>query len=117
MKENNENEREIEARVEFKINELFTGIKNTIKNNYIAALHSGSSKYYYYWEAFTIFENMIEKEIKMGVPYNEMAKQKLKEKRDKAVDDIMGRLCKKGSPDYHQKQKFVVNIVEKLLNI
>ena len=111
----NDIEAEVQARVDFKMNELLTGIRNTININYQASLQSGSPKHYYYWEAFNRFEEMVKKETEMGVPCDEMAKLKIAQKRDTAVEKLMERLCKKGSRDYHEKESFVVGVVENLL--
>lgn len=117
IKVENDIEAEVQARVDFKLNELLTAIKNTININYQASLQSGSPKHYYYWEAFNRFEEMIKKETEMKVPCDEMTKLKIVQKRDSAVKKIMERLCKKGSTDYYEKESFVVGVVENLLNI
>jgi len=110
-------ENEVQSRLDFKMNELLTGLKNTISTNYNATVNSNNPKYYYYWEAFSRFEEMIKKERDMPTPYDDMAKRKLKEKRDAAVNELSNRLLKKGTYDYQENERFIVSVIEKLLNI
>ena len=110
-------EREVQARVDFKMNELLTGLKNTISANFSAAIKTNNPKYSYYWEAFTQFDEMVKKERDMGTPYNDMAKRELEKKRNNAVTKLSNRLLKRGAYDYHEKERFIVGVVEDLLNI
>ena len=61
-------------------------------------------------------KEMLIKEMKMGTPYNDMAEQKRKQKRDDAVAKIMERFCKKGDRDYHHKDRLLVSIIENAQN-
>lgn len=85
-------EQEIQARVEFKFKELKDAVKNTAQNNWHAAMGGGHPKYTYYWEAFEQLKSMIDKEVVMATPYNDMAAKRKREAKNKAVDNIMERL-------------------------
>lgn len=117
----NEIEAEVQARVDFKMNEFLTALKNTINNNYAATLQTGNPKYYYYWEAFVRLQEMVKKEMEMPVPYDLLTKEsidrKLKLKRDEVVEKLSNRLLKKGSYDYQNNQAFIANVIEELLKI
>lgn len=39
-------EKEVQTRVDFKINEFLTGLKNTVNRYYLATLQTGTPKYY-----------------------------------------------------------------------
>lgn len=105
-------EKEVQARVEFKMNELLTAVENTAKNNWNSAFHSGNPKHAHYWEAFSQLKGMLSKEIKMSTPFDNMAKQDKRRKRNIAIEKIMGRFCKRGERDYHQKERLLVSIIE-----
>jgi hypothetical protein len=109
-------EKEIQARVDFKINELLIALENTAKINWSTAFIGNSQKHSHYWEAFNQMKQMLLKEIQMAVPYDDMAEQKRRKKRDEAIDKIMERFCKRGEKDYHQKEKLLVSIIESSQN-
>jgi hypothetical protein len=105
-------EKEVQARVEFKLNELLTAVENTAKNNWNIAFHSGNPKHSHYWEAFGQLKSMLSKEIEMLTPFDNMAEQDRRQKRDVAIEKIMGRFCKRGERDYYQKERLLVSIIE-----
>lgn len=107
-------EKEVQARVEFKMNELLTAIKNNAENYWTIAFNTGNPKYEHYWEAFGFFKTQLEKETKMQPPCNEMAERKRIEKRNAAIEQIVSRICKRGQSDYHQNERFVASVIEKL---
>lgn len=109
-------EKEIEARVEFKMNELLTGIKNVAKTNWHIAFNGSSQKHSYYWEAFTQMEEMFHKEMKMALPYPSMEVHNRKQARDKAVRKITDRLNMRGTRDSDQITRVIVEAVEQAQN-
>lgn len=109
-------EREIQARVDFKINELLTAVENTAKANWNIAFQGNSQKHSHYWEAFGQMRQMLIKEVQMATPYNDMAEQKRRNKRDEAIDKIMERFCKRGERDYHEKERLLVSLIENAQN-
>ena len=109
-------EKEIQARVDFKMNELLTAVENTAKANWKTAFQNNSQKHSYYWEAFGQMKQMLIKEIQMGTPHDDMAEQKRRKKRDEAINKIMERFCKRGERDYHQKEQLLVSIIEDAQN-
>lgn len=109
-------EKEIHARVNFKLEELLTGIKNRVNNNWGKAFQSGNPKYSNYFEAFEELRNMFFKEMDMLTPYNHMSEKKKKEKRNEAVNKMSETLLKKGERDYHYKQRIINSIIEEAQN-
>ena len=109
-------EKEIQARVDFKMNELLTAVENTAKTNWNVAFHSNSQKHSHYWEAFGQMKQMLIKEMQMATPYDDMAEQKRRKKRDEAIDKIMERCCKRGERDYYEKERLLVSIIENAQN-
>lgn len=105
-------EKEIQARVDFKINKLLTAVENTAKTNWNIAFQHNSQKHSHYWEAFEQIKQMLIKEIQMVTPYDDMAEQKRRKKRDEAINKIMERFCKRGERDYHEKERVLVSIIE-----
>jgi hypothetical protein len=109
-------EKEIQARVDFKMNELLTAVENTAKANWNVAFQSNSQKHSHYWEAFGQMKQMLFKEMQMGTPYDDMAEQKRRKKRDEAIDKIMERFCKRGERDYNDKERLLVSLIENAQN-
>jgi hypothetical protein len=105
-------EKEIQARVDFKMNELLTAVENTAKANWDIAFQNNSQKRSHYWEAFGQMKGMLIKEMQMATPFDDMAEQKKRKKRDEAIDKIMECFCKRGERDYHEKERFLVSIIE-----
>lgn len=110
-------EKEIQARVEFKMNEILTAIENIAKLNWNIAFKSNSQKHSHYWEAFGQMKQILIKEMQIATPYNDMAEQKRKKKRDEAINKIMERFCKRGERDYLQKERLLVSFIEDAQNI
>lgn len=105
-------EKEVQARVEFKMNELLTAAENTAKHNWNTAFMNGSQKHSHYWEAFNQMKGMLLKEMNMAPPHNEMADLQKRMRRDEAIGKIMERFCKQGEKDYHHKERLLVSIIE-----
>ncbi len=108
-------EQEVQARVEFKMNEFITGLKNIAKRHWHIAFQTMDSKYQHYWEAFEQIEQMIQKEIRMGTPYDDMANRKKWEAKQKAVENISNSLQLKGR-DADHKIRIIVREVESAQN-
>ena len=109
-------EKEVQARVDFKMNELLTALENAAKLNWHVALRNNSQKHTYYWEAFDQMKQMLGKEMRMATPRNDMAEQQKRIKRDEAISKIMERFCDRGDRDYLQKERLLVSIIENAQN-
>lgn len=109
-------EKEIQARVNFKMNELLTAVENTAKTNWNVAFQSNSQKHSHYLEAFGQMKQMLIKEMQMSTPYDDMSEQKRRKKRDEAIDKIMEHFCKRGERDYHHKEQLLVSLIENAQN-
>lgn len=106
-------EKEIQARVNFKLNEILTAVENSAKINWNIAFRSNSPKHSHYWEAFGQLKGMITKECDMSVPYDDMVEQSRRKSRDIAVNNISERLLKHGDRDYYHKVSLIVSEIEK----
>lgn len=109
-------EEEIQARINFKMNELLTAVENTAKTNWNIAFENYSQKHSHYWEAFEQMKQMLIKEMQMATPYDYMAEQNRRKKRDETIDKIMKRFCKKGERDYHEKERLLISLIEDAQN-
>ena len=100
--EQNEIEAEIQERVNFKMEQLLSAVKEASNRNWHQAFHSGNPKYQYYQEAFAQMGVMFRKEMEMPVPSDDMYGMKRRSLRDKAVDAIMKRfkVSTKGKSDF-----------------
>ena len=85
-------EAEIQERVNFKMEQLLSAVKEASSRNWHLAFNSGNPKYQYYQEAFAQMSVMFRKEMEMPVPSDDMYGMKRRGLRDKAVDAIMKRL-------------------------
>lgn len=126
-------EEEVKARVDFKMNELITSLKNRIKIENRCYFQDNqafatSVKHLHYQEAFKQLLGMVEKERDMGTPSDNMYKEKTieeenvrREIRDKAVDKINYaiKVRTKGaysSADRHYLTKTIVSVIEDIQN-
>lgn len=109
-------EKEVQARVDFKINEILKGVENQANLNWQIVFNNGNPKYSNYWEAFSQLKSMIKNEIDLPTPYNEMYEIKYREIRDEYVDILSERFLRRGTPNYIPNLRFVVSTVEKILN-
>lgn len=107
-------EKEIQARVEFKMNELLTGVKNRVAFKYIKAFDM-TRESQYAWEAFEELEEMLKKEVHMATPSNQMDGDKKWAAKEKAVKNIMEHFGCRGS-EYDRKVRVIVNEIEKAQN-
>jgi len=104
--------REVQAQVDFKINELKTGLKNAVDRNWAIAFQQGSPKHSNYYEAFREMMGMLKKEAEMATPFDKMAAQKKRVLRDAAVGKLVANFCKRGDRDYYIKERLIVSIIE-----
>jgi len=116
-------EKEVQARVKFKMNELLTGLDSRIriaKNLEFQLVlngdYNGGQKHQHYKEAYRVLKVMIQEELEMATPVNNMAETERREKRDKAINNIVDRLKIKGTRDSHEIEKFLVQVIEKVQN-
>ena len=105
-------EKEIKARVEFKLNDILSHIKARCESSWNSAFATGSPAHTYYWEAFKEIESIFKKEIDMGVPYDSISDKNRKEARNKAVDDVVRLFGHEG----HRKIRSIVRIIEQAQN-
>lgn len=61
-------EKEVQARVEFKMNELLTGVKNRVRFKHKQAFDM-TQKSQYVWEAWKELQEMVRKETHMATVY------------------------------------------------
>ena len=108
-------EKEVQARVDFKMNELLTVVKNTASHNWNKAFKTGHPKYVYYWGAFNQMLEMFKKELEMELPFSEISELIRKKKKDIAVNKIMEIFCEQGksqSIEWIRKRKELAVIIE-----
>lgn len=86
-----DNEKEVNARVEFNMDEFKSVLKNTVAGKYRQAWDM-TLKSQYKWEAFEEFEQLFNKEIKMPTPYDDMHSRKKWEVKEAAINSIRKEL-------------------------
>ena len=107
-------EKEIHSRIEFKMSEFNSVIKNKLAYKHRQAFDM-TKRSNDVWEAFQEVSEALQKEIIMPPPYNEMANQRFREKRDRAVNELMNRFHRRGSnQNYQADASFIVSIIEKI---
>jgi len=84
-------EKEVQARVEFKMNELKDGVKNMVKYKYGKAFDM-TQKSQHIWQAWEELEGIFKKETMMATPYNDMAKRKKWEAKENAINGVRKEL-------------------------
>jgi len=126
MNENNI-EKEVQARVDFKMNEFFIGLENTCKNVYASMFNpavpmSRLAEMDKYHKFSSKVLDRFKKEWRMGLPRDDMYIDKAKQERDKAIEDIMTTFHSIFgiAGDSNQRKVFlnrVVSVIERLLEI
>ncbi len=110
-------ENEINARVEFKMNELLTGIKNRVGFKYGQALNDSNLVNVCMWKAYSEFSEMVRKEIEMGTPHDRMHDEKKRKAKDKSVDKIVEALdLRTINSKYYSKISTIVSAIEQAQN-
>lgn len=109
-------ENEVQARIEFKMNEFMVGMKNVCRHHWSHAFSTMDQKYQHYWEAFEQMQEMFQKEVRMAPPHDDMAKRRKWEAKEKAVQNITDILDIRGRRDYHHKIRIVVKEIENAQN-
>lgn len=108
-------EAEIEERLDYKMSQILIALENRTKANWDHAFQYNSQKHCHYWEAFKEMRSMLLKEIELPVPYDNMAEQVKRKKRDIALDKIMNRFCKKSERDYYEKERFLAGVLNEIM--
>ena len=115
-------EKEVQARVEFKMNELLTGVKNRVASKYSQAFDM-TRKSEASWKAFEELQQMLIKETQMCSPCDFMDNEVKKKAKNISVDNIMKKLEMdlkiRGKIDgmkIHQLAGFIANQIEKAQN-
>lgn len=103
-------QKEIQAQVEFKMNEFLTGLKNRLGFKYQQAFDM-TQKSQYIWQAFEEVSGMMKKEISLSTPYDNMSLRRKWEQKEKAVDKIVKKFKLQGR-DYDVNIRTIVNAVE-----
>ena len=92
------------------MNEFLTGVKNRLAFKHRQAFDM-TRESEAVWLAFQEVSEMINKEINMPTPYDNMSEQSRKEAKNKAVDKIMKSLDLRGR-EYDSKIRTVVAAIE-----
>ena len=85
-------EKEINERVSFKLNDIYSQIENRISFSWAVWLKSGDQKFVNKWQWLLEIKEVFEKEIWMSFPYDRMYDVKKNEAKNIAVEKIMN-LC------------------------
>jgi len=105
-------EKEMQARIDFKMNELRDSVGNTAMRYCEVAWSTMDQKYIHYKEALKMFNEFVDKERDMPTPSNEISEQSRRKKRDKAVDKLVSMFAKPGSKDFHVLPQRIAGIIE-----
>lgn len=115
-------EREVQARVNFKMEEILTGLRNRAKLEYQLAVDmvddpAKSQKHAHFNEAYKNFLQMVLKECQMAPPVTDMYMARLHMGKEIAVNKIMNRINEAtrgrlGPGDTHGITKVVVSAIE-----
>lgn len=108
-------EREIQERVAFKLNDVLSALTAQANREFSNALHLNEPMHVANSKALQFLETRIKKEIEMPLPYDDMAEQKFRAARDKAVSVIHDRTIGRGDRNEQAKVRVIVSAVEKAM--
>jgi len=103
-------EQEIQARIEFKMNEFKTSLKNRLAFKY-RQIFDETKESFAVWKAFEEVCEVLQKEVQMPTPHDNMAQERKRKAKDVAVEKIVKTLDLRGR-DYHDKIRVIVSAVE-----
>ncbi len=108
-------EKELQARIDFKMGELLEVLENRIGIEWGIAFSGNSQKHEHYWEAFRLLKGMVQKEASMPLPLDEMYEKDFRTKRDKLVNKLEKSLLKRGTGGYSTNLRMIVSVLEDAL--
>lgn len=109
-------ENEIHARIEFKLGEYKTALKNTIASYNGISFEHGSIAHQHQAKGLQQALKLLNKEIDMGTPHDQMHKEKLRIARHKAVERIAQSILQRGQRDYNHKLTIINSNIEEAQN-
>lgn len=108
-------EREVQERVEFKLNDIQSCIKNSLNRTKYGFYISGNRRITE--ESWTALKEMFRKETEMPVPYEEMYVERKRKQKNEFVDDVMeefDRITRGMRIHPNQRHSFVKMLVSKI---
>lgn len=108
-------ENEIQARLEFKMQELLTVVKNRVSLKYAASFDMTRESWYAF-EAFKEIAEIVKKETHMSPPRNDMHRHRMWKAKEAAVKNITESLKLKERRDYDSKVKILAREIENAQN-
>tara|TARA_R110000796_G_scaffold162503_2_gene279303 strand:- start:11955 stop:12308 length:354 start_codon:yes stop_codon:yes gene_type:complete len=110
-------ENEIQRRVDFKMQEIESQLRNCLKAAKLADKHSWGHVYTRgFLKAFQIINDVLDKEINMGTPYDGDFNKRLWLRKEETVDKLSDRLLNRGEYDYMHKKSFINNQIEDFID-
>ena len=113
-------EKEIQERVDFKMNEIITSLKNKAAYHFNSVMNGGNPKDSYKRDGINEAISIVEKERDLPTPTNNMYGEKYMKKRDKFVDDVFERLVPRGSMGGQKEinlRSYLANYFEETFNV
>lgn len=111
-------ENEINRRVAFKMAEIRSQFTQGLE---VAKLVDTASWGHLYTRGFLksyqIVNDVLEKEILMGTPYDGDFEHKIWLRKEKLVNDLSSRLLKKGTRDYDRLKSFINDKIENFIDV
>lgn len=108
-------EKEIQTRIEFKMNEFLTAVQNTAMHNWNVAFQNMDPRAEQKWKTFSELKVLFEKEMKMAPPSDKMWEEKQNKLANKYIDKFIDGLKLRGTPGWHDKERFIVATIDKLV--
>lgn len=111
-------EKEVQARVDFKLNELLGAMKQAAARNWHIAFQSTSLKHSHYWEAFEEMVKMLDKERRIPTPTDQMYLQRKHDAKNEAVEKIKELIIPRFEHPANERHiiRTIVSAVEKAQN-
>lgn len=115
----NPTEKEIQARVEYKMNELLGIVEQIANKNWHHGFETGEAKYIHYWEALTILRGCLNNELKRPLLSTNMVEEFRIKHKGEILDEIIKKLSIFGF--LHEKEegkirRFLIKKIDMLQN-
>ena len=98
-------EKEIQARVEYKMNEFLGNVQKTANYSWHHGIKTGEAKYINYWEALSMLRDFLNNELKRPLPSINLVEEFKTKHKGEVLDEIIKKLKKIKRGIAHKKKK------------
>lgn len=112
-------EKEIQARVEYKMNEFLGNVQKTANYSWHHGIKTGEAKYINYWEALSMLRDFLNNELKRPLPSTNLVEEFKTKHKGEVLDEIIKKLSSFGylpEKEEGKIRRFLIKKIDMLQN-